>query len=113
MRQRRKGPAMSLVLVVEADPTARSILTQTLAEEGYTVRTAPDGRSALSVVEEERPDAVVSESIMQGGIDGWSLAARLRMRAKPIPVVLMSSHGVESPISTIRVIHRPVAPAEL
>ena len=103
---------MSLVLVVKDDPTARSILTQTLVEEGYSVRTAPDGRSALSVVDEERPGAVVSESIMPG-LDGWSLAAHLRMRARPIPVVLMSSASVVPPVPSVRVIHRPVAPSEL
>jgi CheY-like chemotaxis protein len=103
---------MTLVLVVEDDPAVRSRVAETLAEKGYAVRTAPDGRSALSTVEEERPDAVVSESIMPG-LDGWSLAARLRMRAEPIPVVLMSSFGVVPPVPSVRVLPHPVAPAEL
>ena len=103
---------MALVLVVEDDPTLRSLIAATLIENGYAVRTAADGWSALSAVDEERPDAVVSESIMQG-IDGWSLAARLRMRAEPIPVVLMSDYGIDPPVSSVRVLHRPVVPAEL
>lgn len=103
---------MTLVLIVENDPAVRSRMAQTLAEHGYAVRTASDGRSALSAVDEERPDAVISESIMPG-LDGWSLAARLRMRGEPIPIALMSSCDIVPPISSVRVLPHPVAPAEL
>ena len=103
---------MALVLLVEDDPAVRSHMAKTLADNGYAVRTAPDGRSALSAVDEERPDAVVSESIMLG-LDGWSLAAHLRMRGEPIPIVLMSRCGIVPPVSSVRVLPRPVAPAEL
>jgi CheY-like chemotaxis protein len=71
-----------------------------------------DGRSALDAVEEVRPDAVVSETVMHG-VDGWSLAARLWMRAQPIPVVLMSACTVVPPVSSVRVLARPIAPSDL
>jgi CheY-like chemotaxis protein len=103
---------MTLVLVVDDDPTTRARTADSLVAVGYRVRTVPDGRSALDAVDEERPDAVVSDAIMPG-VDGWSLAARLRMRTHPIPVVLMSGCSVEPPVSSVRVLARPIAPADL
>jgi two-component system response regulator MprA len=38
------------VLVVEDDPTIRSVLAEVLRDEGYGVETAPDGAAALEVV---------------------------------------------------------------
>jgi CheY-like chemotaxis protein len=103
---------MALVLVVVDDPTTCARTADSLVAVGYRVRTVPDGRSALTAVDEERPDAVVSDVIMPG-VDGWSLAARLRMRSQPIPVVLMSTCSVESPVSSVRVLARPIAQAQL
>ena len=94
------------ILVVDDDPSMRAFAAEALSEEGYTVHTAPDGRTALQAVEEERPDAVVSDAVMPG-IDGWALAARLRMRPRPIPVVLMSAYTVIPSAPSVRVLAKP------
>ena len=103
---------MALVLVVDDDPATRARTADSLVAVGYRVRTVPDGRSALAAVDEEQPDAVVSDAIMPG-VDGWSLAAQLRLRSSPVPIVLVSGSGVEPPVHNVRVLTRPVTPADL
>ena len=87
------------ILVVDDERFIVSLLTEILEEEGYHVRIASDGEAALRVIESDEPDLVVAD-IMMPRLDGLTLAATLRSRSHPIPVILMSaavtprSHGV-------------------
>jgi CheY-like chemotaxis protein len=100
------------VLVVDDDPSSRDFAADALSEGGYVVRTAPDGRAALAAVEAERPDVVVSDAVMPG-VDGWALAARLRMRPQPIPVILMCDTAIVPPSPSVRLIARPFDAGDL
>jgi two-component system, OmpR family, response regulator len=76
------------VLVVDDDRAIVDALTAVLEEEGFSVRTAFNGRDALESALEERPALVLSDIAMPG-LDGISLARRLQ--AEGIPVVLLSA----------------------
>jgi two-component system, OmpR family, response regulator MprA len=78
------------ILVVDDEQFIVSLLTEILEEEGYRVRVAGDGEAALEEIARARPDLVVAD-IMMPRLNGLSLAANLRARPKPIPVVLMSA----------------------
>jgi CheY-like chemotaxis protein len=57
------------VLVVDDDPSVRRCLGEFLEGEGYKVLSAPHGRAALAVLEDERPSLLlidVSMPIMNG-----------------------------------------------
>ncbi|MFF5111662.1 response regulator transcription factor [Streptosporangium sp. NPDC000509] len=64
------------VLVVDDEPNIRELLSEALELNGFSVRTAADGRRALEAVARERPDIVVLD-VMMPGLDGFTVARRL------------------------------------
>ncbi|MEU6773900.1 response regulator transcription factor [Streptomyces sp. NPDC046759] len=74
------------VLVVDDDPDLAEVLTGALRYEGWEVRAAADGASALSTARELLPDAVVLD-VMLPDTDGFAVLRRLR-EAKPDVCVL-------------------------
>ena len=78
---------MTLVLVVDDEPSIRALLEVTLQMEGYDVLVAPDGETALKLVAERRPD-VITLDVMMPGMDGWEVARELEDSG--IPIVMMS-----------------------
>jgi two-component system, OmpR family, response regulator MprA len=76
--------------VVEHVPLIAAQLATPLQEEGYAVRCARDGQTALRQVERDPPDLVLAD-VMMPRLDGVTLAERLRERGDRTPVVLMSA----------------------
>ena len=80
------------ILVVDDEPTLRDMVAELLRDEGYTVRTAADGRAAVALFASEPPDLVLMD-VMMPGMDGR--AAYMAMRAHPdgrtVPIVLSSA----------------------
>ncbi len=79
------------VLVVDDESTIREVLRRYLEREGFSVSEAADGDQALTTLEAEPPDLVVLD-LMLPGIDGLSLAGRLRARSE-VPVVMLTAKG--------------------
>lgn len=80
---------MTFVLVVDDDPAIVRTLGINLRARGYDVETAADGRSALQVVEERLPDAVILDLGLPD-LDGLSVLQRLREQ-HAVPVVILSA----------------------
>jgi two-component system OmpR family response regulator len=80
------------VLVVDDDPIIQGFLLDALTDEGYEVRTAPNGRDALAVADSWRPDLIVLD-LMMPVMDGRTFRARQRERAElcDVPVVVLSA----------------------
>jgi two-component system response regulator MprA len=80
------------VLVVDDDPSIQGFLAEALADEGYGVRTAANGREALAVLEDWRPDVILLD-LMMPEMDGWLF--RAEQRAIPavadVPVIVLSA----------------------
>lgn len=77
------------VLVVEDEPTLRETLEYNLTRQGYQVRTAADGLSALQVARQERPDLIVLD-IMLPGLDGFEVCRILRQEMS-VPVLMLTA----------------------
>jgi two-component system, OmpR family, response regulator MprA len=84
------GAQSPSVLVVEDDAPVRRMLERTLSAEGYTVVAVPDGGTALARVEAEAPDAIVLDVAMPG-IDGLTLARRLRSQGVLTPILMLTA----------------------
>lgn len=78
------------VLVVDDEPSLTDLLSMALKYEGWEIRTAADGQSALVAAREFRPDAVVLD-IMLPDIDGLKVLQRLRADGSDVPVLFLTA----------------------
>ena len=80
------------ILVVDDTPANLKLLTSTLAEEGYQVRPADSGESALASVAARPPELILLD-IRMPGMDGFEVCRRLKARAesRAIPVLFISA----------------------
>lgn len=83
-----------VVLVVDDDASIREMIRTALAEDGFEVRTAPDGVAALEAFRAAQPDAIVLD-LQMPRMDGWHFCDELRKltHAWPIPIVIVSASG--------------------
>jgi CheY-like chemotaxis protein len=83
---------MRRVLVVDDDPTARSVVGGLLAQENLEVVTAEHGLQALQRLEEAPPDLVILD-LMMPVMDGMTFLGRLRElpRFAALPVVVVTA----------------------
>jgi CheY-like chemotaxis protein len=82
------------LLVVDDDVMLRTLLSQIFKERGYSVRSAPDGRSALAYIFHELPDILVTDLNMPG-MSGFQLLREVHKYFPAIPVVVMTGDLLE------------------
>ncbi|ETA02310.1 DNA-binding response regulator [Frankia sp. CcI156] len=78
------------VLVVDDETTLAELLSMALRYEGWEVRSAADGRGALRLARDFRPDAVVLD-IMLPDMDGLEVLRRLRAESPDVPVLFLTA----------------------
>jgi len=87
---RRADGGAVRVLVVDDESTLSDLLSMALRYEGWDVRTAADGLSAVRVAREFRPDAVVLD-VMLPDFDGLEVLRRLRGETPDVPVLFLTA----------------------
>jgi len=82
------------VLVVDDDPSVRRCLGEFLEAEGYRVLSAPHGRAALAVLEDERPNVLLVDVAMpvMNGLKLIEAVSHYPDLAR-IPRILMTDRG--------------------
>ncbi|MGW3624078.1 response regulator transcription factor [Streptomyces sp. NPDC000880] len=99
LRRPDGGPVR--VLVVDDEPDLTEVLAGVLTGEGWQVRTAPDGASALTTARDFRPDAVVLDWMLPD-IDGLQVLRELRREAQSVCVLFLTARdAVEDRIAGI------------
>jgi two-component system, cell cycle sensor histidine kinase and response regulator CckA len=80
------------VLVVEDEDALRANIRRLLEQEGYEVIEAPNGASALQLLEDRSGPAIglVLTDLRMPVMDGRQLAAALARRRPSLPIVFMS-----------------------
>ena len=81
------------VLVVDDDGDVRALVVELLTRSGYDVTEAPNGREALKLLYEQRPDLVLLD-ISMPELDGWATLERIR-ELSDVPVLMLSALGAE------------------
>ena len=108
-----------LILVVEDNPITRKMVRVTLETEGFGVAEAPDGATALRVVECESPALVLQDYVLPD-MTGNELLLRIRRHhdATVLPVILVT--GLASRVDELAdqggftaVLAKPVEPGRL
>ncbi len=82
------NPTNSKVLVVDDDPAMLRMLCRWLEKAGYSVQVASDGLQALSMIETDCPDFVITDWEMPN-MDGLQLCRRVRELNLPHYVFIM------------------------
>jgi CheY-like chemotaxis protein len=77
------------LLIVDDEPSTRTLLSQIFGNLGHPVRAAEDGFSALEQIREEEPDILLSDLNMPG-MSGFELLSVVRRRIPRIYVIATS-----------------------
>ncbi len=78
------------VLVVDDEPTLSELVGLALRYEGWQVRTAADGMSAIAAARDFKPDLVVLD-VMLPDVDGLEVLRRLRADIERMPVLFLTA----------------------
>jgi diguanylate cyclase (GGDEF)-like protein len=83
------------ILVVDDDPNIRELIVETLGNGKYEPIEARDGKEALEICKNEKPDIVVLD-VMMPDLDGLEVCLRLRGEAltSHIPIILLTAKGM-------------------
>lgn len=82
------------ILVVDDEEKIRKVSRAFLENEGYQVRTAADGLTALKIIDEYKPDLIVLD-LMLPGISGEEVCQRIR-NSYNLPVIMLTAKGTEA-----------------
>jgi DNA-binding response OmpR family regulator len=81
------------ILIVEDEPSIAEVVSLYLQRAGFLTRHAPDGKTAMTLVEQQTPELAVID-IMLPEIDGLSLTRWLRDRSN-VPIILLTARREE------------------
>src|SRR5271169_5136139 len=81
------------ILVVDDESQITRVLRTSLSSQGYDIRVANDGETALEIMKDWTPDLVITDLSMPN-MDGLELCRRLR-RSTQVPIVVLSVRGEE------------------
>ena len=84
------------ILIVEDHPTMREAMKLILEHEGFDIREAPDGASALSMVREQRPDLMFLDLNIPG-TSGVDVLTEIKSdpSTKDVRVIVVTATGEE------------------
>ena len=108
------------ILVADDEPNQLELLTYNLVQAEYEVLRAEDGRQAIEMIEEHRPDLAIIDWMMpqMSGIDVCR-TLRARTETKHLPIIILSARGEEGDrtlgldIGADDYISKPFSPREM
>lgn len=86
-----------LILIVDDEVHMCDILSRILKKDGYRVRTAPDGKTALRLVEKLNPDLILLD-LMMPGIDGREVCSVVRQLSANTQIVYFTAKVESDPV---------------
>jgi DNA-binding response OmpR family regulator len=81
------------LLIIEDELPMRTALCETLASEGYRVRSAADGETGLERALAGEHDLILLD-VMMPKLDGYALCQELRRRGRKTPVLMLTAKGL-------------------
>ena len=83
---------MKKILVVEDDESQRILYHEELAEAGYEVIPAANGREALKQLDRAKPDLIILDIVMPV-MDGMETLARIIREYREVPTILNTAYS--------------------
>ncbi len=106
------------ILIVDDEPSVVEVVSLYLRREGFTVRSAGDGRRALEAIAQEAPSLIVLD-LMLPKVDGMEILRQVRQQSADIPVIMLTARGQETDriygleLGADDYVVKPFSPAEL
>ncbi len=116
-----EGTRSETILVCEDDEDVRGYSVEVLRELGYRVLSAPDGPSALTLLQQQasRIDLLFTDVVLPGGMTGADLARRARELVPELKVLFTTGYARDAIVhqgrldAGVELITKPFAYAEL
>lgn len=84
------------ILVVDDEPMTLKVLSKQLRGKGYRVSSTDNSIEALKIIDEQKPDLIISDIVMPC-ISGFTLLTMLKsFYFLKVPVILISSYNQEN-----------------
>ena len=96
-----------LVLVVDDEPNLCTVLRRVLKIEGYKVITALDGKKALRLIKEKRPDIILLDIVMPG-MNGREVCRRARELSPTAKIIYFTGRADSVEPAKLRELHGEV-----
>lgn len=92
------------ILLVEDEPSIRTLLAKYLAQLGYAVISAADGAEAVRIFAEKSQSIqlVITDLVMPGGMSGTQLAGILKKQKADLPIIFSSGYNGENILHDIK-----------
>jgi CheY-like chemotaxis protein len=98
-----RASAGETVLIVDDEPSVRMLVTEVLAELGYTAIEAADGESGLRVLQSDvRIDLLVTDVGLPGGMNGRQLADFGRLARPKLKVLFITGYAEKAVLAKDR-----------
>lgn len=82
---------MLKILVVDDDTNISELISLYLNKEGYETKEVANGKTALEVFEEYKPDLVLLD-VMLPGADGYDVCKEIRKKSRT-PIIMLTAKG--------------------
>jgi DNA-binding response OmpR family regulator len=83
-----------MILVVDDEQSISEVVSLYLTRSGYDVKVVHDGKAALHLLTQQKPELVILD-LMLPGIDGWEITRRLRAEGNT-PIIMLTARKEES-----------------
>ncbi len=108
------------ILIVEDDPPLAELLHWHISQAGFDVLATADGEEALLLIEEERPDLVILDWMIES-LSGIEVCRRIRRMGEmsSLPVIMLTARSAEDDrlrgleTGADDYVTKPFSPAEL
>lgn len=78
------------ILLVDDEPHILQFLELGLMNEGYEIKTAPDGMSAINIAQEFQPHVAILD-VMMPGMDGFEVCKMLKKSGSQTSIIMLTA----------------------
>ncbi len=88
---------MKKVLIIDDHAMTRDLIKWALSESGFKLHEASNGDNGLQLAKQLRPDLVLLDVMMPGGLDGYAVCQQLRASdmLSTVKIILLSANDAE------------------